>query len=159
VTSRIKVTVKDNGFNRAQALLRKERKVLSLGVHPTEAAQPHPSRPGVSVGDVAVWMEYGTDDGHVPARSWLRDWVDGEADVISRQLAADTMRVLFGKPPEDEATALGKRGTVYRRQIIDRIRYENVLDRNEPATVATKGFDLPLIDSETFIESIRWEVR
>jgi len=159
VTSRIKVTVKDNGFNRAQALLRKPRKVLSLGVHPKEAAQPHPSKAGVTVGDVAVWMEYGTDDKRVPARSWLFDWVDGEADVISRQLAADTMRWLFGKPPEDEATALGKRGTVYRRQIIDRIRYENVLERNRDTTIAKKGFDLPLIDSETFIESIRWEVK
>ena len=159
MTNRVKVTVKDNGFNRAKALLRQPRKVLSLGVHPTEAAQPHPSKAGVTVGDVAVWMEYGTDDMRVPARSWLFDWVDQEADVISRQLATDTMRVLFGQPPEDEAVALGKRGTVYRRQIIDRIRYENPFVSNAPATIKKKGFDLPLIDSETFIESIRWEVK
>jgi hypothetical protein len=159
VTNRVKVTVKDHGFNRAKTLLRQPRKVLSVGVHPSEALQPHPSKAGVTVGDVAVWMEYGTDDGHVPARSWLFDWVDQEADVISRQLATDTMRVLFGQPPEDEAVALGKRGTVYRRQIIDRIRYENPFVSNAPATIKKKGFDLPLIDSETFIESIRWEVK
>ena len=159
MTSRVKVTVKDNGFNRAVAMLKKPRMVLSLGVHPAEAAQPHPSKPGVTVGDVAVWMEYGTDDKRVPARSWLFDWVDQEADVISRQLATDTVRVLFGKPPESEGAALAKRGTIYRRQIVDRIRYENVFRRNADSTVKKKGFDLPLIDSETFIESIRWEVR
>ena len=159
MTSRVKVTVKDTGFNRAETLLRQPRKVLSSGVHPAEANQPHPSKAGVTVGDVAVWMEYGTDDGRVPARSWLFGWLDREADTISRQLAVDTMRVLFGKPPESEGAALAKRGTVYRRQVIDRIRYENVFIGNAPSTVKKKGFDLPLIDSETFIESIRWEVR
>ena len=157
MTSRVKVTVKDNGFNRAVAMLKKPRMVLSLGVHPAEAAQPYPGRPDVDVGDSATMLEYGTET--APARSWLFDWVDQEADVISRQLATDTVRVLFGKPPESEGAALAKRGTIYRRQIVDRIRYENVFASNAPSTVKKKGFDLPGIDSELFIESIRWEVR
>ena len=156
MTSRVKVTVKDNGFNRAKALLRKPRKVLSLGVHPAEAAQVYPDKPGVTVGMVATVHEYGIN---VPVRSWLFGWLYEEADTITRQLAADTMRVLFGKPPESEGAALAKRGTVYRRQIIDRIHYANVFASNAPSTIKKKGFDLPLIDSELFIESIRWEVK
>lgn len=156
MTSQVKVTVKDNGFNRARALLRKPRMILSVGVHPAEAAQTYPDRPSVTVGMVATVHEYGIG---VPVRSWLFGWLYEEADLISRQMAADTKRVLFGNPPESEGAALAKRGSVYRQQIEDRIRYANVFDSNADSTVAKKGFDLPLIDSELFIESIRWEVR
>ncbi len=152
----VKVTVVDNGAKRAQALLKKKRKVLRVGILEREANQQHPTGDGVTIGDVAVWNEYGTDT--APARSWLFNWLDENLQDIYKQLTADTMRVVFGKPPEDEATALGKRGSVYRQQIEDRIRYANVFASNAPSTVRKKGFDLPLIDSETFIEAIRWEV-
>ena len=157
MTRAVKVTVKDNGFNRAVVMLKKPRKVLSLGVHPAEAAQTYPGRPDVDVGDTAAMLEYGTET--APARSWLFGWLAEEIDVIVRQLAADTWRVIFGKPPESEGAALAKRGTVYRRQIIDRVRYANVFVGNAPSTIKKKGFDLPGIDSELFIESIRWEVK
>lgn len=158
----VKIRVEDKGAKRAQKLLAQPRKTLRVGILPAQASMPHPSRSGVTVGEVAAWMEYGVpmDIGsHSPARSWLRDWLDENIDTIYKNLETDTLRVVFGKPPEDEAIALGKRGTIYRQQIEDRIRYANVFVGNAPGTVKKKGFDLPLIDTETFIESIRWDVK
>lgn len=154
----VRVRIEDNGAKRAQKLLQQPRKVLKVGVFGSWAAAPHPSRAGVTVGDVARWMEYGAGNGPgaTPARSWLFDWLDREIYDIFRDLQADTMRVLFGGA--DEKQALMKRGSVYRQQIEDRIRYENVFKSNAPSTIKKKGFDLPLIDTETFVESIRYEV-
>ena len=157
MTTRVRIREKDNGLKRAQQLSKQPRMAIRIGVLEADAARPHPTRPGRTVGDVAVWMEYGTNDGHVPARSWLFGWLDEEIDVIAQQLGADTFRVIFGG--ENEWLALSKRASVYRQQIEDRIRFADVFDRNEDATVRKKGFDLPLIDTETFIESIRWEVK
>lgn len=156
----VKIKVDERRWVKAKRLARQKRKELRIGVLEAEAKQPHPSREGVTVGEVAAWMEYGTTGKPpTPARSWLFDWLDENIDVIVKQLAADTFRVVLGKPPEDEATALGKRGSVYRQQIEDRIRYANAFDSNAPLTIKKKGFDLPLIDTETFIEAIRWEVK
>lgn len=154
----VRVREEDLGAKRAQKLLRQPRKVLRVGVLPRDANRPHPSRSGVTIGDVAAWMEYGAGHGPgaTPARSWLFDWLDREIYDIFRQLQADTMRVIFGGA--DEKQALAKRGSVYRQQIEDRIRYENVFKENAKSTVKKKGFDLPLIDTETFVESIRYEV-
>ena len=57
----VKVRVQDNGANRAKALLNRPRKKLLVGVLPEQAAQHHSK--GVTIGEVAMWMEYGTDDG------------------------------------------------------------------------------------------------
>jgi hypothetical protein len=155
----VKVTTIDHGLKRARQLLKQPRKILRIGVLESEAAQPHPSRDGVTIGQVARWQEYGAGmgPGATPARSWLWGWFWEHYDLIYRQLAADTYRVIFAG--ENEALALMKRGGVYRDQIEDRIRYENVFASNAPSTIKKKGFDLPLIDTETFVESIQYEVK
>jgi hypothetical protein len=157
----VKVTVKDRGAKRAKQLLAQPRKVLRVGVLPFMAGQAHPSRGGVTIGDVARWMEYGTGMGHAPdtpARSWLNDPIDAELNDIYRRIATATLRVLFGKPLENEKHALEKIGLWLQRLLVDNIRFGNAFEGNAPSTIKKKGFDLPLIDTETFIESIDYEV-
>lgn len=151
-----KIRVKDNGARRAQQLLRQPRRRLRIGVFGAQAARIHPTN-GETVGQVAVWMEHGNET--VPARSWLFDWLEENITTITRQLATDTLRVIFGKPPESEKRALEKRGGVYVKLIVNRIHdipaYWPPLNA---VTIRKKGHDLPLVDTETFIDSIRWEV-
>jgi hypothetical protein len=130
---------------------------LRVGILDAEAKQKHPSRPGVTIGQIAVAHEYGQPwrKPPTPRRSWLFDWFDENVDIIVKQLGADTHRVVMAG--ENEWLALSKRGSVYRQQIVDRIRYANPFKGNAAATIRSKGFDLPLIDSEEFIEAIRWE--
>jgi len=153
-----RVRVEDNGAKRAMRLLKQPRMKLRVGILDAEAKQKHPVHPGVTIGQIAVAHEYGQPwrKPPTPRRSWLFDWLDEEIDQIAKQLSADTFRVLFGGA--DERLALSKRASVYRQQIVDRIRYANPFKGNAEATIRSKGFDLPLIDSEGFIEAIRWEV-
>ena len=153
-----RVRVEDNGAKRAMRLLKQPRMKLRVGILDAEAKQKHPVHPGVTIGQIAVAHEYGQPwrKPVTPRRSWLWDWFDENVDQITKQLGADTHRVTMGG--EDEWLALSKRASVYRQQIVDRIRYANPFKGNAEATIRSKGFDLPLIDSEEFIEAIRWEV-
>jgi hypothetical protein len=147
------VRVVDHGAKRAMKLSKQPRLKLRIGVLPRDAGKKHRDS-GESVGQIALWQEFGTPG--IEPRSWLFDWLDEEIDVIAKQVGADTQRVIMDGT--SERTALERRGSVYRQQVEDRIRFANVLRGNEPSTIAKKGFDLPLIDTEQFIEAIRWEV-
>jgi len=147
------VRVVDNGAKRAMQLSKQPRLKLRIGVLPKDASKKHEDS-GETVGQIAIWQEYGTPG--VEPRRWLFGWLDEEIDVIAQQLAADTMRVIMAG--DNERTALSRRGSVYREQIVDRITVGDAFKGNEPSTIKKKGFDLPLIDTEQFIETIDWEV-
>lgn len=152
----VTVVVKDHGAKRARELLKKDRKELWVGVLQAQGAQQHPS--GLTTGTIAAHMEFGTDV--IPARSWLFDWLDENSKKIVQQLAADTYRVLFAVPPESETKALSKRGGVYKRQIQQRIAaVPPSWEPLKPNTIRKKGHPFPLIDTTTFINAIRYEVR
>lgn len=148
-----KVRVVDNGAKRAIQLSQQPRKKLLLGILEPEASQPHPNA-HVSIGQVAIWNEYGTPD--TPARSWLGDYVDENADLFAKQLGADTLRVIFAN--EDERTALSRRGSEYRKKMIGRIK-RRIPPRNKKSTLRRKKGDIPLIDTHTFIDALRWLVK
>ena len=149
-----RVRVEDLGAKRAQQLAGKDRMKLRIGVLEAQAAEIHPSRPGVTVGEVAKWMEFGQPP-HTPRRSWLFDWLDENVDKIVRQLGTDTMRVLFAKASEQQA--LSRRGTQYRQQIQGRIN-RRIPPPNRPGTLRRKQGDVPLKDTQVFYNAIRWEV-
>ena len=156
----VTVTVKDRGAKRARALLKQPRKELWVGVLEKEGAKTHPS--GETIGTIAWYMEVGFSAGgkDVAPRSWLRDWLDENEKIIAQQMSADTARVLFAKPPESETKALGKRGAVYKRQIQQRIAaVPGNWAELKPDTIRKKGHAYPLIDTTTFINAIRYEVR
>lgn len=156
----VTVTVKDHGAKRARELLKKPRKELRVGVLQAQGAQLHPS--GETIGQIAYWMEFGFEvpGRRIAPRSWLFDWVDENAKKIVKQLAADTARVLFSKPPESEEKALAKRGAVYKRAIQQRIAaVPGNWARLEDTTIAKKGHSFPLIETTKFINAIRYEVK
>jgi hypothetical protein len=134
-------------------LSQQPRLKLLLGILEVEAQKPHPTH-NVTIGEVAVWNEYGTPD--TPARSWLRDYVDENADLFAKQLGADTMRVIFAK--ENERKALSQRGSEYRKKMIGRIK-RRIDPPNAPETLRRKRGNVPLIDTGTFIENLRWQVK
>jgi hypothetical protein len=126
---------------------------LRVGIMESTADTPHP-KDGKPIGDIAFFNEYGTIT--TPARSFIRDWVDGNIDNIAKQLGNDVLRVLM----TDEAmrTALTKRGSAYRKAIIRRIK-QRIPPPNAPSTLAQKHGDTPLIDTQTLIDAIRYEVK
>jgi hypothetical protein len=148
----VKIKVDDAAQKRALALLKEDRKALTIGVLPEDAVDKHPTA-DATIGEIALWSEYGTDT--QPARSWLFDWVDAKEDEILNQLAADTYRAIFEE--EEEAKLLEKRGKTYIRQINARIK-RIIPPPNRPATLRRKNGTTPLIDTKVFLQSIKFKV-
>ena len=126
---------------------------LKVGVTERTAETLHP-KTGKPIGDIAFFNEYGTMD--TPARSFIRDWVDGNIDRIAKQIGTDTLRILM--TDEKLEAALKKRGATYRKEIIKRIR-DHIPPPNAPSTVVQKSGDTPLIDTETLIDAIIYEIK
>ena len=154
MASGAKWRVVDHTAKSAKREAAKKHPTLKVGVTETTASGPHPKsvRP---VGDIAFFNEFGTMTS--PARSFVRDWVDGNLDKITKQIGTDLLRVLF-TPTEQMSQALARRGKEYRRLMVKRIQ-ERIPPPNRPATLAQKVGDIPLIDTETLLDAIIYEVK
>ncbi len=114
----------------------------------------------VTVLDVGTWNEFGTvgPDGrtHVPSRSFIRDWVDGNRKRAQGILKKLLQRVIAGELTED--AALEQFGTWAKGEIQARIA-RGVPPPNAASTVKRKGSSTPLIDTGILRSSIDYEVR
>ena len=126
---------------------------LWVGVTPRTSENPHP-KSDTPVGDIAFYNEFGTMD--IPARSFIRDWVDGDFDNIAAKFGKDILRTLTSN--ESMRTALDKRGKEYRKAIIKRIQ-ARIPPPNTAGTLLQKSGNVPLIDTETLIAAIIHEVK
>ena len=146
------VKVDDRALKKAIRLLGEDLKALQIGVLPEDAGKEHSE--GVTVGEVAVYNEYGTED--IPARSWLFDFIDENVKEISTQLAADTMR-LVNDPEATQESVLKKRGIEYVRRIVRRMK-NSIPPPNAPATLRRKRGTTTLIDTTKLISFIKFKV-
>lgn len=103
---------------------------------------------------IAASNEFGTDNGHVPERSYLRDTVDNGVEEILDDLQAAVVAVLGGADLDAE---LGKVGEKWAGRVKIAIRDKSA-PPNAPATVAAKGADNPLIDTGRLRNSITWTI-
>ena len=126
---------------------------LLVGITEKTANDPHP-KSDKPVGTIAFFNEFGTIT--TPARSFIRDWVDGNIENIARTLGNDRLRAL--KTNENFKSTLERRGREYRAAIIKRIE-ARIPPPNAPSTLAQKSGDIPLIDTETLINAIIYEVK
>jgi hypothetical protein len=126
---------------------------LKVGVTEKSGREKHENSDEHTVGDIAFFNEYGTMT--TPARSFIRDWVDGNIDKIAKDVEKDFLRVLVTS--ETVREALTKRGREYRASIVKRI-IERIPPPNADVTVARKGGDIPLIETGQLVEAIVAEV-
>jgi hypothetical protein len=106
---------------------------------------------------LAATHEYGSSDGHVPERSFLRRTLNLKREVfaaaaakIARGLLADKLDFRKGL---DILGALG--ATEVKKTITEG---EGVPPPNAPSTVARKGSSRPLVDTGRMLNAITWEV-
>lgn len=108
----------------------------------------------VTVAEVGFWNEFGTVT--IPERSFIRSTMDEnrkKLEILTAKLFGD---IVSGKI--DTKKALNILGVRIREMI-----RKKVLDLNDPVnapyTVATKGFNNPLVDSRRLWRSIAHEVK
>lgn len=150
----VNVRFKDAGLVKLRGVLL-ELQVLELtvGFQGESGAQLYPETV-VSVAQVALFQEYGTED--IPARSFLRKAVFSNRKAIGAVARREVQAAVLDK--KTPAQALAAVGQFTADKIADRIRSGN-FKALAPSTIARKGHSRPLIDSGLMLKSISWAVR
>lgn len=145
------VTDTDMGFDALLAMLAEaDQTDVRVGVRQDKGSQiPDGSR--LTLAEIAAVNEFGSMDGRIPERSFLRSTVDQNADAYEKQLTRDLMG--SGDVP-GAFTRLGLQAVAD----VQRTMVELDDPPNAPATIARKGADNPLIDTGRLRQSIDFEV-
>lgn len=118
----------------------------------TKSKRPQPPL----VAQVAFWNEFGSDNGHIPERSFLRSTIKKNHKKYIVQEGIVVRKVIEGSL--DLKTGLGKIGAMAVGDVQKTI-FHFKTPGNAPATIAIKGFDAPLRDTSLLAQSIRWEIK
>lgn len=128
---------------------------LLVGVRSQDGSEV-PEGSDLNLAQIAAVNEFGTKDGHVPERSYLRSTVDANRSKYGQAFADVIGGVIDGR------TTMAKGvGRVGARVVADVQQTMRAFDNppNAPSTIARKGFDNPLIGIGRLRQSIDWEIR
>lgn len=131
------------------------RKTVHVGVLGKDAESLH-GTDGTTNGEVALWMEYGTE--HVPERSFIRSTLrDPAVRARARALQARCARaIVAGRMTAERAHGLI--GAFWASEIQETITGGNIAPELRPATVARKQSSKVLIETGQLARSISWVV-
>lgn len=151
-----RVVDRDRGYRR---ILRNLRRLsgVDAAVFVGIRAGVAPAADGTSMALIAAVNEFGSSDGHVPERSFLRSTIDENRPAYMKLLERATGRAV------DKGRGAMKRelGLVGARVAADVQRKIVALKdpANAPSTIAAKGSSNPLVDLGRLRQSISFEVR
>lgn len=111
------------------------------------------TKDGLNLAEVAATNEYGSSDGHIPERSFIRSTVDMQQRAVS-VLKVKLLRQIYSGSISSEQ-ALRLLGEFMQAKIKRRI--STFTDPpNAPSTIERKGSSQPLIDTSHMRNSIRY---
>ncbi len=108
---------------------------------------------GVSVLEVAVWNEFGTD--RIPERSFIRAWFDENRDRCRTAMRKMLEAVVTGKYTREQAVELVAQRFVGE---IQKRMSRGIPPANVQSTIEAKGSDKPLINTGQLRSAISYEV-
>ena len=150
-----RVTDKDRGW---KTILKNARKAsdanyAAVGVIGTGAAENHD---GITNAELASVHEYGTLDGRIPERSFIRATIDEQRDAYRKLAKTLSEKIIDGKLVKTQALdLLGVRAVA---DIVRKIRSGLEPDITD-VTKDRKGSSKPLIDTGQLVQSITHAVR
>lgn len=146
--------------NRAKALSGKASVKVGVladsaqgGLHET---LPNGKASPLTVAEIAAVNEFGTKDGHVPSRPFLRTTFDRMREELANDAAQLLVRVVVdGSPTVAQALSLlgAKLSAAAKRTITDGA---GVPPPNAPSTIAAKGSERPLVNRGRLVGAITW---
>jgi hypothetical protein len=164
---KVKTTERDHGWRALMKLLKDmghEQTRVVVGVTGTKAAAIHPRSKGqLTVVDVAIQNEFGSAGGKIPERSFIRSTTDANVTKYKngiRRAFRDMLEaaIAHGEVDPKKAKGLERLGLQVTGDI-KRAISGGIPPPNAPATIARKGSDTPLIDTDRLRQSISHEVR
>jgi hypothetical protein len=146
-----KVAYVDMGLNKILAEIEKAR-VASIHVGLVGEKAEQPTADGrLSVAEAGVISEYGSSDGKVPRRSFLRDPIHHEEALVIAELAQAAHDIALLRATSEVAyDKVGRRMAL----VVSAAIVDGVPPANAEATVEKKGFDEPLIDTGAMLEAV-----
>jgi hypothetical protein len=106
--------------------------------------------------EIGAVHEYGSADGTIPERSWLRSTFRSRREDLAKMQARVTKAMLAGKITETQAMELlGQWAAGAVKQTIQR---DGEFAPLAPATVEAKGSTRPLVDTGQLAQSIAYKV-
>ncbi len=153
----------DRGYARTlrQLLLMANGTHAVAGIRGEAGAQREPPEEGstaepLTVVEIGAVQEFGTRDGHVPSRSYIRSTFDRQQGRYVSMLAQATPRILSGEvSPEDALELVGMRCAADIQRTIGTLRDPPLAQR----TIDEKGSSKPLINTSRLRQSVSSEVR
>lgn len=160
--AKTKIIDKDRGWKKIAADLRKtaNHPYAKVGFVEPSAEAPHKGS-ALTVAQIATIHEYGSEDGRIPPRSFIRGTLIQESQAIQGAISSLLKSVLFQKLNVE--TALGRLGLFAVSLIKNRITNEHIPPELSPATIKAKTRDgkkgdVPLVDTGQMLNSIRHHV-
>lgn len=154
-----RVTDTDHGY---KALVKrvfgmKEPVTIATGILADKASVTVGGGKGtLSLIEIAVYNEFGTSDGHVPERSFVRAWFDENEPRLREMLVVLMHKAIKGDI--DRQQVLDQMGQYCVGSIQERIS-AGIAPDNAPSTVARKHSTKPLIDTGLLRSSVSYEIR
>lgn len=156
--AKTELVIVERGLARLLAKLRLHARGphVRVGVQGQEAEELHPDF-GDSNVKLAAVHEFGSKDGRIPQRSFIRATVDRERDKIGGYLQRASGRVARGKNIEQELGVVGAKAVAEIRRTIDQsiglkpLTKAGILSKQVPSTK-------PLLDTGQLKNSVTWKV-
>ncbi len=155
------VTLKTRGLDFLKGNLKALGKhVLTIGFQGPSGAQLYPT--GINMATVAFYNEFGTK--HIPARSFLRATMFQERDKIEKIMTIAARAVVESIDTFTPIRTIVLAYTVAGHEIVALVnskidRSYGWAKRNHKSTVAKKGFDYPLHETDELARAVSWAVR
>lgn len=122
-------------------------------------APDSPAASGLTQGALLAIHEYGTKDGHIPARPILQTVLREQRQSVIERIQRDIGPVLAGS--KDIRWLLARAGLMLEGKVKDTFGTDTFLGKrvpNAPATIEAKGSSAPLIDDGALRASITHDV-
>lgn len=152
------LVVKDHGWVELMKHAKeiKDSKVKVGVLDEGDGAAVHDAGGVLTVAEIAAIHEFGTQDGHIPERSFVRSTFDEKHEELV-ELGKELMKkVLEGKIPVDRA--LNVLGAKLATEIKKKITVDGVPPPNAESTVIAKGSSRPLVDTGRMVNAITWAI-
>lgn len=106
--------------------------------------------------ELAGILEFGTSDGRIPERSFVRSTFDEQREVLTDMGAKLLFQIIEGKI--SLGNALNAMGAKLAAEIKKKVTVEGVPPPNAESTIEAKGSDRPLVDTGRMINAVTWQL-
>lgn len=150
--SRTRLTDRDKGYERlVPALFGLDGANLSVEVGIIDDGPALDG--GASLAEIAAVQEFGSSDGRIPARPFLRTTFDGRKGLLRAAVSAALRRAIDGTLPLTAEGILGAAGDALAGAVRETIS-AGIGPANAPSTLRRKRGSTPLIDTGRLLAAI-----